>query len=188
VYTVGKAVYQVNVSDETNGTVTFVKPFKKTYTSVTVPATVDIEGYTFRVTAIKDKACYKNTSLKTVKIGSNVETIGKRAFEGCKKLTKVTIGDKVTKISDKAFKKCTSLKKIVIPSNVITIGKSVFESDSKLQTITIKGNKLKSVGSKALRGIHKKAKITVPAKKYTAYKKLLKKKGQKSTVTIKKSK
>lgn len=48
VYTVGKAVYQVNVSDETNGTVTFVKPFKKTYTSVTVPATVDIEGYTFR--------------------------------------------------------------------------------------------------------------------------------------------
>ena len=188
VYTVGKAVYQVNVSDETNGTVTFVKPFKKTYTSITVPATVDIEGYTFRVTAIKDKACYKNTSLKTVKIGSNVETIEKRAFEGCKKLTKVTIGDKVTKISDKAFKKCTSLKKIVIPSKVTTIGKSAFEGDSKLQTITIKGNKLKSVGSKALRGIHKKSKITVPAKKYTAYKKLLKKKGQKSTVTIKKSK
>lgn len=85
--------------------VTFVKPASTGNKSVTVPATVKIDGQTFKVTGIEAKAFKNNKKLKSVSIGKNVKKIGKEAFSGCKKLSKVTIkGTALKSIGRNTFK------------------------------------------------------------------------------------
>ena len=79
----------------------------------------DANGNTYKVTKIADnatskvstvntKALYrqaaKNTTVKTIKIGNNVTTIGDSAFAGCTKLTTVTLGKNVTTLGKNTFK------------------------------------------------------------------------------------
>ena len=182
--TVGSYTYEITGND----TVAFagiVKSKVKKTTTVKTGDTVKISGKKFKVTSIAKKALYKNTKVKTVKMGKYVATIGTSAFEGCTKLSSVTIGAKVTKIGDKAFKKCTALKKITIPTKVTTIGKEAFSGAKNLKTITVKATKIKTVGKNAFKSINKKATIKVPSKQLKKYKTLLKK-GQAKTVKIKK--
>lgn len=161
-YKVGTLWYKVTKSAAKNGTVTVTKPVKKTYTSVNIPATVKIGGYSFKVTAIGSKAFYKNTKLKTVTVGNNVISIGASAFASDKKLTKVTLGKGITTIDSKAF-----------------------YQDSKLKTVKLNSSKLKSVKKQAFKGIAKKAKIDVPNNKVKAYKKLFKNAGISGSATVK---
>ena len=105
-------------SAETNGTVTVsgLTAAGKKKTSVTVPATVTSEGYTFNVTAISKNAFQNSSKLKSVTIGSNVTTIGNKAFFNCKKLNKVTFKNKTApKIGKQAFKGTKSNCKIYYP-------------------------------------------------------------------------
>ena len=66
VYTSGNLKYKVTKSAYKNGTVSVYAPAEKTLTSASVPATVKINGYTFNVTAIGDKAFNGCTKLKKV--------------------------------------------------------------------------------------------------------------------------
>lgn len=159
---VGTLYYKVTKSAAKNGTVMVTKPGRKTYTSVTIPATVKINGYTFKVTAIGSKAFYKNTKLKKVTVGNNVAKIGESAFASNGKLATVTLGTGVTTIESKAFYK-----------------------DSKLKTINIKSKKLKTVKKQAFKGIASKAKVSVPKKKAKSYKNLLKKAGLPAKASVK---
>lgn len=99
--TVGKGVYKITSAS----TVTFVRPVSKNLKSITIPASVTINGISYQVTAIKASAFAKNKKLKTVVIGKNVKKIGKKAFYNCSKLKKVTFkGKKIKSIGAKAFK------------------------------------------------------------------------------------
>ena len=61
---------------------------------------------TYPVTSISDEACKNNKTITSVKIGSNVQSIGKKAFYGCKKLKKISIkANKKLKVEKGAFKK-----------------------------------------------------------------------------------
>ena len=105
IHTVGKGRYKVTKSSATSGTVTYYRPLKETYKFITIPDTVEINGYTFKVTKVAIKACYKNTNLVRVVISENVKTIYKGAFSGCTKLKIITFkGKLVTKINKNAFK------------------------------------------------------------------------------------
>lgn len=53
---------------------------------VRIPQKIRYQGVNFSVTAIADKAFYKNKKLEKVEIGSSVRTIGSRAFYQTKKL------------------------------------------------------------------------------------------------------
>ena len=53
-----------------------------------------------------------------------VTAIEKKAFSGCKKLNKVTIGKNVAKIGAKAFYGCSKLKTLIIKSTKMTVKKS----------------------------------------------------------------
>lgn len=109
-------MYKVTKSHDTKGTVTVVKPVNKKLKSVTIPATVNINGYAFKVTAISNKAFKNNKKLKSVTIGSNVKTIGKEAFSGCKALKKLTVKSKVVKkVNKNAFKGIHKTAKIKLP-------------------------------------------------------------------------
>lgn len=117
VYTAGNLKYKVTKSAYKNGTVSVYAPAKKTLTSVSIPATVKINGYTFQVTAIGNKAFAKCTKLKSVKIGTKVTTIGKEAFSGCKALTSITISSNVLKaVGSSAFKGISAKAVIKVPA------------------------------------------------------------------------
>ena len=141
---------------------TVTKPGRKTYTSVTIPATVKINGYSFKVTAIGSKAFYKNKKLKKVTVGNYVAKIGASAFAANGKLTAVTLGTGITTIDSKAFYK-----------------------DAKLKTVNIKSKKLKTVKRQAFKGIAGKAKVSVPKNKAKSYKKIFKKAGLPAKASVK---
>ena len=125
-YTVSGSTYKVTKA----GAEVMVYKTSKAARSVTIPATIKAKGITYKVTAI-----------------------GTRAFNGSKKLKKVTIGANIAKISNNAFFKCPALK-----------------------TVTVKTMKLtkKTAGKKAFKGVNKKMVIKVPKKMKKAYVKIFK--------------
>ena len=168
--------------------VKYTGPVNKNAKQISIPLQVKVDGITYTVTEIGKNAftgCKKPTK---VTIGKNVKTIGASAFYGCSKLKTLSMGSNVTTIGDKAFYKCTTLTKVTIPSKVTKIGKQAFYGCKKLKTITIKTTKLTSskVGSKAFKGIYAKAAIKVPKSKLTSYKRILKAKAVSSKAKIKK--
>ena len=98
--------------------------------SVTIPAVIKVKGVTYKVTSI-----------------------GAKAFNGSKKLTKVTIGTNIKKISNNAFFKCKSLKTVTIKSVLLT---------------------KKTANKKAFKGVNKKMVIKVPKTVKKAYAKIFK--------------
>lgn len=183
-----QAAYTITKAGDVGGCVEYTKPVNKTVSNVTIPATVTLNGITYKVTGIAEGAFKNNAKLTTIKLGSDIKTIGAGAFYGCKKLKNVTIGNNVTTIGDKAFYKCTALTKIIIPSEVSMIGKQAFYGCKNLRNIIIKTTKLTSgkVGSNAFKGINKKASVKVPKSKVKAYSIMLKKKGIGVGIKVKK--
>ncbi|WP_395026288.1 leucine-rich repeat domain-containing protein, partial [Robinsoniella sp.] len=159
---VGSLIYKVTKSTAGSRTVMLVKPSRRTLSSVKIPDTVELNGYTFQVTSIGKNAFKGNNRLKAASVGKYVESIGDGAFYKCTKLTSITIG-----------------------SGLRTIGKKTFYGNKLLKTIKIKSSKLNKAGSQCLKGISTKAVIDVPNKKVKDYKKVFSGKGQSGNVKIK---
>lgn len=125
-YTVSGSTYKVTKA----GAEVMVYKTSKAARSVIIPATIKAKGITYKVTAI-----------------------GTKAFNGNKKLKKVTIGANIKKISNNAFFKCKSLKMVTIKSVLLT---------------------KKTANKKAFKGVNKKMVIKVPKKVKKAYVKIFK--------------
>lgn len=125
-YTVAGCQYKVT---KAGAEVSLIKANKKAK-RVTIPAVIKVNGVTYKVTSI-----------------------GTKAFNGNKKLTKVTIGTNIKKISNNAFFKCKSLKTVTIKSVLLT---------------------KKAANKKAFKGVNKKMVIKVPKKVKKAYVKIFK--------------
>ena len=102
----------------------------KTTKNVTVPAQIYAQGITYKVTSI-----------------------GAKAFNNNKKLTKVTIGTNIIKINSNAFFNCKNLKTVTIKSVLLTT---------------------KTASKKAFKNAHKKLVIRVPKKVKKIYKQIFK--------------
>ncbi|GEM_PF-1832004 len=85
------------------------------------PATVHINGSAFR-------DC---SSMISIVIPENVETIGNYAFQNCSGLTSVVLPEGVTDIGYSAFTGCSSLVSIRIPVSVTYIDGHVFDASAK---------------------------------------------------------
>lgn len=131
--------------------------------SIKIPAVISLNGKIYQIVEISDCA-FQNANITDITIGSNIQSIGMKAFFNCKKL-----------------------KKVIIPASVNRIGSQAFGNCKKLKNITVKTTKLtkKSVGKKAFKGIHAKAAIKVPKKKLKAYRRLFKSRGAGSKVKYK---
>ena len=125
-YTVAGSQYKVTKA----GAEVMLVATNKKAKSIAIPATVMMDGIRYKVTAI-----------------------GAKAFNGNKKLTKVTIGINIKKISNNAFYKCRSLKTVIIKSVLLT---------------------KKTASKKAFKGVGKKMVIKVPKKMKKAYVKIFK--------------
>ena len=75
---------------------------KYTAKKASVPDTVKIGKKTYKVTSIAENAFTGYDNLRSVKIGKNVKRIGKFAFGGCGRLTKIRLRTK--KLTAKAIK------------------------------------------------------------------------------------
>ena len=103
--------------------------------NITIPATVSNDGTEYKVTAIARYAFYGST-ITSVTIGNNVETIGNAAFYNCTNLASVKFPNSLKSIERSAFTYCAKLTSIVIPKNVTAIDEVVFSSCSGLTTVT----------------------------------------------------
>lgn len=134
VVTSSNAQYKITAqAGNATGTVAFVKSIqdKKKLTSLTIPASITIDGKTYNVTAIEKNACKKYAKLKKVVIGKNVKSVGANAFAGCKALKNVKI--QTTLLTKK------------------TIGKKAFSGIHKKAVIKVPTKKIKEY-QKALYG------------------------------------
>ncbi len=105
--------------------------------SVAIPATVEYDDTTYRVTNIGEYAFYYCSNLTAITIPNSVTTIGRYAFDDCSSLTAITIPNSVTKIDYYAFSYCSNLAAVTIPNSVIMIGEHAFGSCRRLTSITI---------------------------------------------------
>lgn len=76
------------------------------------------------------------TSLKSIKLPTELTAIGKGAFSGSG-ITSVSIPSGVTEIGDYAFMRCNSLETVNIPASVISIGQRAFAYCDKLNTVNL---------------------------------------------------
>lgn len=160
-----KANVTYTITDVNTKEVSYTKTTSKS-SKITIPATVKIDGVTYKVT----------------KIANN-------AFKNNKYVTKIVLGSNITEIGDNAFKGCLKLKSITITSKVKVIGSNAFSGDKKLTVLTIKSGKLTKKGVKnSLKGSSiQTIKLSGTAKNY--YKKYVKyfsKSNSGKTVKIKK--
>jgi len=110
-----------------NGTEAYVSGYVGSPTDVVIPATIDSDGLTFKVTKVKSSAFRNCTTITSVKaLGENLLTISETDY-----------------YHEGAFTGCTSLVSIIFPY-VQTIGSSAFSGCSKLQNVWL-GYKLKQI-------------------------------------------
>ena len=77
---------------------------------------VTIQGAKFQITQIKDRSCKNKTFITSVTIGKSVQSIGKEAFRGTKKLKTITIkSTRLSKVGAHALKQTYSKVKIRVP-------------------------------------------------------------------------
>ena len=100
-------------------------------------------------------------NLSSISIGNDVTSIGSYAFSNCTSLTSVTIGNSVTSIGDDAFYKCSSLTSITIPDGVTSIGSYAFYKCSSLTGVTIP-NSVTSIGDSAFDDCDSLNSVTIP--------------------------
>ena len=106
-YTKGNLKYRV-VTDYIDGKGTvMVTGMKKNASSVTVPKTVKLESYNYKIVKINSKAFYKKSKLKKITIQSTtITSIGKNAFKGINKKAVI----KVPKSKYSKYKKLLTSK------------------------------------------------------------------------------
>ena len=136
------------------------RPYPNLYSgNIVIPKNPEYKGKTLTVVGIDDCAFFMCENLLSVSIPSTVEFIGKEAFYGCKKLSRVQgtinaiIGseafsecesltsislDQCKYISDFAFYGCSCLREISIPNTVTMIGEGAFFHCGKLTKVIFK--------------------------------------------------
>lgn len=107
--------------------------------TASIPATVKIQGKNYKVTSVAAGAFKNNKNLKSVTIGSNVKSIEKEVFYGCKNLKKVTVkSQKLTSVGKNALKGVHKKAVIKVPKSRYTKYKKLFKNKGQRKTVTIK--------------------------------------------------
>ena len=106
-------------------------------TSISGDITIPQKFGDYTVTTIDDYAFQYCRNITGITIGDNITYIGYEAFGSCFGLKNVTIGNNVTTIYDSAFFNCTKLESIIIPDSVTYIGNCAFGSCTSLNDIRL---------------------------------------------------
>ena len=107
----------------------------------------------------------QNTTVTSITFaeGSQLTTVGGGAFQGCSRLTSITIPDSVMSIGNSAFSGCTNLTSVTFAegSQLTIVGGSAFQGCSRLTSITIPDSVM-SIGNSAFSGCTGLTSVTIP--------------------------
>ena len=170
-YSVGDLNYKLTGTKEVT-----VTGLAKVTDTLVIPSSVTIGGKVYKVTAIQDKAFYRNEDIVNVTIGNNVVNVGKYAFYQCSGLEAVKFGKRVAIINTCAFTQCPNLENVTLPSSIRKIGAKAFYQCTSIKIFKINGSALEYVGKKGL-ATNKTVTLRLPKKVYSRYKKLIKSSG-----------
>lgn len=123
------------------GTVTYLKPVNKKKTTVTIPATITVNGIKYKVTGIAKDAFKNNKYIKKITIGKEIKTIGANAFYKCTKLKNIVIKSKNLKLKNvgkKAFKGINSKALIKVPKSKYKAYKNILTKRGVGKKVKIK--------------------------------------------------
>lgn len=81
--------------------------------------------------------CFLCSTLRSIVLPKNVETIARSCFNSCTELEYVKLNDGLKYIDSHAFDSCTKLKSIELPSSLNTISNNVFQLTTSLESIAI---------------------------------------------------
>ncbi|MDO5146951.1 MAG: leucine-rich repeat protein [Eubacteriales bacterium] len=104
---------------------------KVTKTTVTIPASVTVDGKKYEVTSIATNAFKNNKKLKKVVIPSKISKIGKNAFLKCKNLKQVVIKTKKLKaksVGVNAFKNISPKAVVKVPKGKARVYKKILRA------------------------------------------------------------
>lgn len=101
----------------------------KKQTKIVIPTTISAGNNTYSVVSVSADCFKKNTTLRSVTIGRDVQRIGSAAFYGCKNLKTIAIkSTKVTAIGSRAFQKIAKNAIIYVPRSRLTKYRSMIRA------------------------------------------------------------
>ena len=120
-------------------------------TEIVLPdSVITISGYMEMVNGVATpKGAFEGlTTLKTIKLGNNVKTIGAQSFKDCPLIQEINLPITTTNIGSFAFNGCEKLETINL-SNITTIGTQAF-ANTLLKTLNFGDNpKINKIGNGA---------------------------------------
>lgn len=121
-------------------------------TEIVLPdSVITISGYIEMVNGVATpKGAFEGlTTLKTIKLGNNVKTIGAQAFKDCPLIQEINLPTTTTNIGSFAFRGCENLETINL-SNITTIGTQAFANTFKLTKLNFGDKpKINKIGNSA---------------------------------------
>jgi hypothetical protein len=122
------------VSYGTASTPTSERTDYATLTKVTIPATVEIDGTSRRVTGVDADAFAYCKNLKQVELTQGLVYVGERAFKGTG-LRSVVIPKGMQGLSAQSFADCADLEFVELGPDILPIAEGCFANCPKLQTL-----------------------------------------------------
>ena len=106
--------------DGSTATVTYPnssEPGTSEYTGdIVIPPTIEVDGVTYNVTAIGDKA-FRKADITSISLPEGLQKIGQESLYKTK-ITKITVPNSVTKLGHQAFQECPNLTKITMGEHI----------------------------------------------------------------------
>lgn len=104
--------------------------------NLTIPATAEVGGVSYRVSTIAERAFENRTSIQSVTLPTSVTTLEEAAFAGCVNLTSVKLSDNLYTIGDRAFE-ATALQDIWLSAHITSIGERAFADTSLVRLVAL---------------------------------------------------
>ena len=103
---------------------------------VTIPSTISVDGNTYPVEAIDERAFIDCSNLEAITLSEGLKIIGNYAFINCSNAVFNSLPSTITTIGEYAFSGCHGLTKVVLP-NCLSIGHDAFQACGGLKRVEL---------------------------------------------------
>ena len=100
-------------------------------------------------------------NLTEITLGDTVKTVGDGAFKDCRQLSSVTLSDEITSMGQHVFQNCTALTEIALPNNLTAVNSLTFEDCSSLKNVSFGGG-MSAINSYAFTNCNALESISIP--------------------------
>ena len=83
---------------------------------------------------------YEMLEIEELTFPASLQSIGSRAFNGCKNLKRVNFAEGLEKLGNNVFEDCKALKEVCLPQSVCTLGTDLFYGCSSLTRVVLPKN------------------------------------------------